>query len=1056
MLRNAAVLLLLASLNPHFSAALAQGTAFTYQGQLQNGGSPANGSFDVKFTLFVTTNEPRSAWGGPVTNLATAVTNGLFTTLVDFGPGIFIGETNWLEIAVRTNGGGAFAPLTPDQQVTPTPYALTAGSAGGLAGLTIQQYSSGAPNLIAGAADNSIASGVLGATIAGGSNNTIAANSPFAGLAGGVNNGIGTGSPNAWLGGGGNNTIANYSPYAFIGGGYDNTIQAYSDHAFIGGGGYNVIQGSYSYAGSYSAIVGGDNNGITLGSFYSFIGGGSQNTIQNNAYFSALAGGNDNSIGGVYSFIGAGLGNSVQTGGTASVLGGGFENTIQASVTESFLGGGDANKILSGATYAVLGGGIDNAVGGSASTVAGGQDNTASATTATVGGGYGNNATANSATVGGGFDNTASNIVATVGGGYNNLAISYAATVPGGAYNVAGGMYAFAAGQQAQATNQGAFVWADSQGAPFASANNDSFNVRAQGGVHLVTSGAGLTVDGQPVVAGSGGTNENTYFGTGAGQTGNNNTGIGYEALYVVAGFASGSDNTAIGVSALLLNNGSDNTANGYSALYANGGSGNTANGFSALYNNSGSDNTADGYDALLYNHASYNTANGYEAMGGASFFTPPTGGYNTAHGAFALFHDTSGANNVADGANALAAGTTGSENTAIGASALGNSTTDSGLVAVGYQALQNDNAGNNQNSLSGNGENTAIGFQAGQQDNSGYGNSALGYHALQNDNAGYQNTAIGDLALVAVTSGYGNIAVGYQAGSETLGNYNIDIGSLGSAGDNNVIRIGSGQSQLFLSGTLQGALPINGGLNVDSTGQNAGDIHANSLTFGASSGEGVLSKRSGNYAYDVELWTDFTERMKVAQNGYVGINTDNPQTHLDVGGTVTAEGLNVNGTATVNGPANINGTATVQVLQITGGSDVAEPFDLSSPDVPKGSVLVIDNQHPGELKVSRHAYDKCVAGIVSGANGVNPGLTLNQSSLSKSGRAVALTGRVYTLADATAAPIEPGDLLTTSDTEGHAMKVTDPTKAQGAVLGKAMSSLATGRGYVLVLVTLQ
>ena len=71
-------------------------------------------------------------------------------------------------------------------------------------------------------------------------------------------------------------------------------------------------------------------------------------------------------------------------------------------------------------------------------------------------------------------------------------------------------------------------------------------------------------------------------------------------------------------------------------------------------------------------------------------------------------------------------------------------------------------------------------------------------------------------------------------------------------------------------------------------------------------------------------------------------------------------------------------------------------------------------------------------------------------------GENVALTGRVYVQADATNGAIEPGDLLTTSDTPGHAMKVTDHTKAQGAILGKAMSSLAEGQGMVLVLVTLQ
>jgi hypothetical protein len=68
----------------------------------------------------------------------------------------------------------------------------------------------------------------------------------------------------------------------------------------------------------------------------------------------------------------------------------------------------------------------------------------------------------------------------------------------------------------------------------------------------------------------------------------------------------------------------------------------------------------------------------------------------------------------------------------------------------------------------------------------------------------------------------------------------------------------------------------------------------------------------------------------------------------------------------------------------------------------------------------------------------------------------VALTGRVYCWADAANGSIGPGDLLTTSDTPGHAMKVTDHAKAQGAILGKAMSSLENGKGLVLVLVSLQ
>ncbi|MBA4387070.1 MAG: hypothetical protein C0404_03755 [Verrucomicrobia bacterium] len=149
-------------------------------------------------------------------------------------------------------------------------------------------------------------------------------------------------------------------------------------------------------------------------------------------------------------------------------------------------------------------------------------------------------------------------------------------------------------------------------------------------------------------------------------------------------------------------------------------------------------------------------------------------------------------------------------------------------------------------------------------------------------------------------------------------------------------------------------------------------------------------------------------------------------------------------------------GELTVNVLTIRGGADVAEPFIMSVPDIPAGAVVIIDEEHPGQLKISERAYDTRVAGIVSGANGVNPGLTLSQRDRLAGDRPVALTGRVYVQADAANGAIVPGDLLTTSGVPGHAMKVTDHARAQGAVLGKAMSALPDGRGLVLVLVTLQ
>ena len=96
------------------------------------------------------------------------------------------------------------------------------------------------------------------------------------------------------------------------------------------------------------------------------------------------------------------------------------------------------------------------------------------------------------------------------------------------------------------------------------------------------------------------------------------------------------------------------------------------------------------------------------------------------------------------------------------------------------------------------------------------------------------------------------------------------------------------------------------------------------------------------------------------------------------------------------------------------------------------------------------------MAGIVSGANGIHPGIALHQNDVMDGDQDIALGGRVYVLADATGSAIRPGDLLTTSDTPGHAMKVTDHARAQGAILGKAMSRLTSGKGLVLVLVSLQ
>lgn len=149
-----------------------------------------------------------------------------------------------------------------------------------------------------------------------------------------------------------------------------------------------------------------------------------------------------------------------------------------------------------------------------------------------------------------------------------------------------------------------------------------------------------------------------------------------------------------------------------------------------------------------------------------------------------------------------------------------------------------------------------------------------------------------------------------------------------------------------------------------------------------------------------------------------------------------------------------------MRALQITGGADFAEHFDVKAPAALKleaGLIVSIDPRNPGKLRLSAQAYDRRVAGIISGAGGVKPGVTMEQEGTLADGQhPVALSGRVYVWADASCGAIKPGDLLTTSFTPGHAMKAIHPSQAQGAIIGKAMTGLKRGKGLVLALVSLQ
>lgn len=151
-------------------------------------------------------------------------------------------------------------------------------------------------------------------------------------------------------------------------------------------------------------------------------------------------------------------------------------------------------------------------------------------------------------------------------------------------------------------------------------------------------------------------------------------------------------------------------------------------------------------------------------------------------------------------------------------------------------------------------------------------------------------------------------------------------------------------------------------------------------------------------------------------------------------------------------------GEASATVMEIRGGSDLSERFDVATDNAQPGMVVSIDPENPGALRLSTSAHDRTVAGIISGAGGVQTGMLMGQAgTIAYGDHPVALSGRVYCLVDATEHAVVPGDLLTTSSTAGHAMAVVDHAKAQGAIIGKAMTPLAQGeKGLVLVLVSLQ
>ena len=211
-------------------------------------------------------------------------------------------------------------------------------------------------------------------------------------------------------------------------------------------------------------------------------------------------------------------------------------------------------------------------------------------------------------------------------------------------------------------------------------------------------------------------------------------------------------------------------------------------------------------------------------------------------------------------------------------------------------------------------------------------------------------------------------------------------------------------------------------------------------------SGRGLLRVRDKFNSIRAEFWA--------GNQNYVlekfGVGTAAPTKKLDVVGNA---GISTD--LTVGTTLNVGTTMSAAVVEIRGsGNDLAETFAVSTKNLKPGMVVSIDPKNAGALMQSHEAYDRKVAGIISGAGDLHAGINLGDIPTSANEQSIALTGRAWCWVDTSlTGAVQPGDALTTSTTPGHAMKAI--ANAQGASIGKAMTSLESGKGLVLVLINL-
>jgi hypothetical protein len=292
------------------AASASLSTSFTYQGRLDQNGSPVNDTCDMSFRLYDAASMGTEV--GSDFHASVPITDGLFTVTLDFGAGAFTGDRRWLEIKVDCEEDGIYADLGR-QELTAAPYAVYARSAGALHTYPITTTAPVMGQVLKW--DGSVWTPAIDDIGSGGAcwsltgNAGITPGTDFLGTIDGVSLTLAVSGTAALR------IEPKDTTHNIIGGHISNTVSPWADGATIGGGGKSDAPNSAT--GDYATVGGGKGNQAS--NDYTTVSGGGDNTASAN--YATVGGGGANRATGQRSTIGGGSAN-VASGDYAAIPGG--------------------------------------------------------------------------------------------------------------------------------------------------------------------------------------------------------------------------------------------------------------------------------------------------------------------------------------------------------------------------------------------------------------------------------------------------------------------------------------------------------------------------------------------------------------------------------------------------------------------------------------------------------------------------------------------------------------------------------------------------------------